>query len=1202
MKYRFSGRDPRTLLDSYGLCAILAWKGTLIILIMLLGACGRQPTFNNYGGDRDSVDGVDFGDREISGNDADTNVGDSHIGGDLFGDTLQGDALPLGDAPVHSSPMCRECHGTEKNAAPPQGLGGTQSTEVMGVGAHQSHLQSSSWHKRVECTACHQVPTAIGDLGHVDSLPPAETTFGVLANSDNAEASFNPQTGDCTNYCHGQTLGGGLNTQPTWTMVDGSQTFCGTCHGLPPPLPHPKNGNCSNCHPTLDATLSFIDPDKHINGVVDVKGDLSCDLCHGSGGDPSPPRDLEGNTSTAFKGVGAHREHLRDSTWRAEVSCDDCHQVPANVGDSAHMDSSPGAELNFGARANAHNATADYDGSTCSNYCHGQTIAGGTNTTPTWTVVDGSQAQCGACHSLPPQSVSHPSNTQCGACHPTIEGDANSAFIEPARHIDGIVDIGNLQCDSCHGSNGDPAPPLDTQGHNLSTARGVGAHREHLAASGWHAQVLCHDCHQVPTTLADAGHTDSPLPAELTFGDKAAADGAIPSWDAPTTTCSNYCHGQTLAGGVHTTPDWTRVDGTEAACGNCHGLPPSAPHVNARTDQCTLCHPTVDAALNIVDPVRHIDGVLNTRGALGCDSCHGSNGNPAPPTDLQGRSSTSLRSVGAHRTHLGVSTWRADITCAACHKVPGNISDPSHIDGTVGVELTWGLLAQQDGASPSFNGSSCTNYCHGQTLAGGSNTTPDWTTVNGTEAVCGSCHSLPPPAPHPANNNCENCHPTMAAGQTITDPSRHIDGIVDVGSMQCDSCHGSGGNPAPPQDTRGYTATTRRGVGAHRAHLAPSDWRAEVQCTACHNVPGDMNDIGHRDSALPAELNFGSRAGASGASPTWNASSTTCSNYCHGQTLSGGLNTTPDWTKVDGTEATCGSCHSLPPSAGHPNTSACYLCHPTIDSGRNFIQAARHIDGILDRKSIHGSGWALPQNHGTSFNASGPAACSTCHGANLDGGIAAVSCNKCHSGWKTNCTMCHGGIDNATGAPPSGVDGETSAYVPQVGGHTGHIESQIADSARACTLCHVVPSSALSGGHIDGDGVAELNFSGLASGGNYTGGNCTNYCHGNGQQNGSQNWTSPWGSANRCDNCHGDEVSGRNTLSGPHKDHIGKGLRCYECHPDVVNSSKVIIDSALHIDGAPDVRIRRGGTLNLSGNITCTPSCHMHGTRTWYGG
>ena len=72
--------------------------------------------------------------------------------------------------------------------------------------------------------------------------------------------------------------------------------------------------------------------------------------------------------------------------------------------------------------------------------------------------------------------------------------------------------------------------------------------------------------------------------------------------------------------------------------------------------------------------------------------------------------------------------------------------------------------------SSAFDGSTCNDiYCHGPTLTvgAGPNTTPTWTTVDGTEAACGSCHAVPPPFPHPtvAATECGDCHPFIGTVQ-----------------------------------------------------------------------------------------------------------------------------------------------------------------------------------------------------------------------------------------------------------------------------------------------------------------------------------------------------------------------------------------------------------------------------------------------------
>lgn len=940
---------------------------------------------------------------------------------------------------------------------------------------------------------------------------------------------------------------------------------------------------------------------------------LLCNDCHGDETGDAPPLDTEGNTATTARGVGAHRRHLRANTnWHRTIQCIDCHVVPDQVTDVGHNDTPLPAELTWSELATSDGATPAFveNTTTCSGvYCHGATLSGGTNTTPDWTSVGNGEATCGACHSLPPPAP-HPAGSNCATCHPTMSGPF--VFITPEHHIDGVVDVTPaLGCTACHGSGTSPAPPQDTSGNVDTTAPGVGAHRSHLGPSAWHNELVCSDCHVVPGDIADPGHTDTALPAELTWGALALTDGASPAYDGAITTCSGvYCHGSTLIpGGTNTTPDWTIVgvpEQAQAACGTCHGLPPAAPHP-AATD-CASCHPTVDADLAFIDPARHIDGTVDVL-ALDCTSCHGdiATGDPAPPRDTSGNLATTETGVGAHQSHLEPSTWRAPIQCTECHIRPNDISDPGHVDSALPAELTFGQMATTDGASPGFDGFTCGDvYCHGATLiAGGTNTTPAWTNVGVGEAACGTCHGVPPADPHPQNTSCSSCHTTMAADNTtFLAPERHVDGIVDLIGLDCTSCHGdvANGNPAPPQDTQGNVATTTRGVGAHQSHLAPSTWRAPIDCTECHIRPPTVSAAGHTDTPLPAELTFGGRATADGATPSFDGASTTCSGvYCHGATLQpGGTNTTPNWTSVGTGEVSCGTCHSLPPGGTHTTLSACEDCHgAVVGPGPVIIAPALHVDGTIQVTPYHPLGWGAGLQHGATVNNEGFATCQSCHGANLDGGPAGVSCDSCHSGWKDDCTFCHGGTDNLTGAPPEGIDGETTRTLLAVGAHTEHVSTTAMHVAWTCDKCHVEPVSAMTAGHIDGDGRAEVVFGSLNPAATYTGtsGTCGSlYCHGNGSSTlGTMVWQSD--PTLDCGSCHADFFSPTEgelkAMSGEHDKHVrDENLGCDDCHSANVDPFGVILQLDRHVDGIVDVGVPGYNPSACFGNGGCNPSCH----------
>ena len=160
-----------------------------------------------------------------------------------------------------SPPSCAECHGTPGNPAPPVGLGGED--DGPAVGAHTAH-QTPDLAVPVACTECHVVPAATGSPGHIDSALPAEVVWGPLAGQGPGESPYDPGTQTCTVYCHGANFAGGAVDLPGWN--DGpSVTACDSCHGFPPPPPHPADSTCGNCHPTPGNGT-------HIDGTVDFLG------------------------------------------------------------------------------------------------------------------------------------------------------------------------------------------------------------------------------------------------------------------------------------------------------------------------------------------------------------------------------------------------------------------------------------------------------------------------------------------------------------------------------------------------------------------------------------------------------------------------------------------------------------------------------------------------------------------------------------------------------------------------------------------------------------------------------------------------------------------------------------------------------------------------------------------------------------------
>lgn len=195
---------------------------------------------------------------------------------------------------------------------------------------------------------------------------------------------------------------------------------------------------------------------------------------------------------------------------------------------------------------------------------------------------------------------------------------------------------GPENCSTCHGSSTSPAPPRDLNGNTLTSAVGVGAHQVHLGESSIIKTISCTQCHVVPENVYQSGHVDSGSPAEITFGFIPLTNLGINSaYDNSTATCSNtYCHGNwefswatsryqsvawldsTKMTGNNQPVIWNEVDGTQAECGTCHGLPPEG-HISYPINLCGSCHSgIVDTDGNIVDSLKykHINGLKNVFG------------------------------------------------------------------------------------------------------------------------------------------------------------------------------------------------------------------------------------------------------------------------------------------------------------------------------------------------------------------------------------------------------------------------------------------------------------------------------------------------------------------------------------------------------------------------------------------------------------
>lgn len=918
-----------------------------------------------------------------------------------------------------------------------------------------------------------------------------------------------------------------------------------------------------------------------------------CLWCHGDAQNPAPhapPKDMGAHTDTSFPGVGAHQSHLKPSEWHADVQCTECHKVPAVFGDPAVPEHANNVDdIIWGPLAQQ----GSYDAASfnCTGtYCHGgmlkfpDLLGSIVNRMPHWTTVDGTEVACGkSCHTTPPGGA-HPSSTNCTQCHGAVIAtftpgpNPQATWTDPSLHINGVVDVeAAFTCVTCHGDSNNttpPAPPKDTLGNVATTFAGVGAHQEHLAPSDWHGLVQCTECHDVPAMLGDPMvPTHQNGVRDLIWGPLAQQG----TFDLGTTTCSGtYCHGglnkfpDIVGSTSNRMPNWTQVDGTQDACGkSCHTTPPGVGHTVSVN--CEQCHGDVIAAFTPGpnpsavwnNPELHINGVIDVT-AQTCITCHGDANNPspsAPPKDTMGHVATTFAGVGAHQSHLQTSAWHGPIECTECHKVPASIGDPSvptHQNGT--DDIFWGALAQQ-GTFDMGTLKCSSTYCHGGMAKfpdGGAivaNRTPTWTIVDGSQEACGkSCHTTPPGGGHTTLTSCPQCHGAVISSftpgpnptATWANANLHIDGQVEVISLNCISCHGDANNSAPsapPKDTQGNVLTTFPGVGAHQSHLAVSNWHGPIDCTECHDVPATVGD-----PAVPTHMNgAGDIAwGTVAQQGTFDLGTNTCADtYCHGgmpkfpDPIGQTINKQPVWTIVDDTQDACGqSCHATPPGGMHTISTDCSLCHGMVIS--SFTPGPNPI-----------ATWANPSLH-------------------INGEINVAG---------LTCTSCHGDANRPANkpAPPQGTQGEMLTTMPAVGAHQEHLTVNSTWHRDAqCSDCHNVPSSPTHTNMI-----LELNWGpgqlasndGAMPAYDFNMVTCSGvYCHGNtlmgpkagGTVNRSPVWTMVNGTYDACGStCH---------TNPPGDTHVDF-QECSLCHTQVVGTydpvttATVWSDRTLHIDG-----------------------------------
>ena len=397
----------------------------------------------------------------------------------------------------------------------------------------------------------------------------------------------------------------------------------------------------------------------------------------------------------------------------------------------------------------------NWDASSCKS-CHGGAYGGGS-----------SAVSCYTCHPSSPHDVKfgsannghglylktgHYNATECKQCHGQTYAGGNVP----------------VSCFSCH--NAFP--------HEIKFASSLGGHMAYLRSNGYN-NAECQQCHGAnysggAVTVACFTCHDA-YPHSAKFAQPLGSHVSYLQTNAyPFQQCKD-CHGSDYLGGTVT---------VSCSGGQCHA---TATGVAKTPEACNTCHGDFRAAA-------------------------GDTTSWAPPMAVNRDSVTSSRGVGAHQLHLrGTGTSSAAIVhCNGCHVVPATVASPGHLDtpGPAKVTITDALASMPSGGltpSPVYDPSTqkCSGtYCHGSwrlqrstslfdstyfsdSVMVGAFAAPKW---NGgsAEAVCGSCHGLPPQGHAPFQiTQCYACHSGVVdpTGKII-DRKKHMNGVLDVFSQE----------------------------------------------------------------------------------------------------------------------------------------------------------------------------------------------------------------------------------------------------------------------------------------------------------------------------------------------------------------------------------------------------------------------------------
>jgi predicted CxxxxCH...CXXCH cytochrome family protein len=712
---------------------------------------------------------------------------------------------------------------------------------------------------------------------------------------------------------------------------------------------------------------------------------------------------------------------------------------------------------------------------------------------------NGSQNICEVCHhqTLHHQYSSakiadrttnpHYNNQDCaGSCH---------------LHSNGFKPAG---CDGCHGNppttasiGGGTLNGLASPATGATSPASPGAHATHVTGKG----MTCNACHTGSTmpTVSNSiqmgfvanGTTWPGFVGSVAFGSfsghtplSAPYTGVVSSNAGTTVTnsagfrnsCNVYCHANWTGSNGSLNPSWVITDGTQKACGTCHGAsaaqtPLTGSHqrhagngATALAVACANCH-------GVHADTSHIDGsvkwnlkglssiaryktplgnytTIGQTGAVAPSATYGTCTNISCHSNIQGTTGTgaatayaapqwggatltcgschndmsSTSGTGSHPKHANTAL----LSCSLCHGVGYNsttVTYPRHVNGFINISTNGYAIgtAYTKGKSivpgSAAYGTCSNSYCHStaQSTTGLGAGVAATTTAWGSGAL-----------------NCGSCHKNMSTDAAA--PGSHVAHTQSTGTVYtCDVCHGAGYSATTvtyPTHVNNQInlSFTANGVGttySKTAAFAPGS-AAYGSCTTnkCH---GAMN-------------------------PTWgsNTAKQRCQK-CHGYRSTG-------WNALNGATATtdtkAGAHFNHISSAGttkYVKPLSCAECHAaSIALTTDNVNATGHFDTASPAELSFGS-LAATGSQTPAYNSPAAGQCSNvyCHGAGMASNISNPPSSRVTSPtWSSPfLTGSAGTVGNGSTTPGTGDCSTCHGYPPMTATHVGKL-------ATDCTGCH----------------------------------------------------------------------------------------------------------------------------------------------------